>query len=95
MEGQIDPPSEPDIKRLIKHLSCATRLLIDCSDEPLETLIGEKSDLVKKFVTDPACRAFMVERIVKGDVDDTEEVTWNISTDVRYGKWKFCYFLPN
>lgn len=87
MEGQVEPPSEPDIKCLIKHIAAATRLLIDCGDESLEDVIGEKSDLVKKFATDTACRAFMIERIVRGDVEDAEEVSWNISTDVRYGNY--------
>ena len=30
----------------------------------------------------------MVERIVRGDVEEAEEVSWNISTDVRYGNNK-------
>ena len=49
---------------------------------------SEKIDVLTKFATDSACRAFMVERIVRGDVEEAEEVSWNISTDVRYGNNK-------
>jgi CO dehydrogenase/acetyl-CoA synthase gamma subunit (corrinoid Fe-S protein) len=88
MEVQpTDSPAEPNFDKLVKHLGNATRLLIDCGDELVENILSEKIDLIKKFATDAACRALMVERMVKGETgDDTEEFSWNISTDVRYGK---------
>ena len=30
----------------------------------------------------------MVERVVRGDGDDEEEISWNLSTDVRYSNNK-------
>ena len=29
-------------------------------------------------------KALMVERVVRGDQDEEDEITWNLSTDVRY-----------
>ena len=47
MEGQVEPPTEPDPSVLVKHIAAATRILIDTGDEALETLLGEKTDLMK------------------------------------------------
>ena len=93
MEAQVEnAPSELDPGILIKHIARATAVLIDCGDENVEELVAEKTELVRKFATDQACRAFMIERIVRGDVEDAEEVSWNISTDVRYGKHRDYYY---
>ena len=32
--------------------------------------------------------ALMVERVVRGDGDEEEEISWNLSTDVRYSNNK-------
>ena len=39
----------------------------------------------------------MVERLVRGEDDDDEEIMWNVSTDVRYSssKARVRNFLKN
>jgi dynein heavy chain 1 len=84
-----DPGSGPDLEILSKHILNATQLLLDAGDvESLKSLVKEKTDLLKKFASDPSCRALMVERVVRGDGDEEEEISWNLSTDVRYSNNK-------
>ena len=52
-----DPGSGPDLEILSKHILNATQLLLDAGDvESLKSLVQEKTDLLKKFASDPSCR---------------------------------------
>ena len=77
----------PDVPALCKHICNSTRLLIDCgASDPLDQLCVEKTEMIRKFATDVGCRALMVEKNIQGtDIDEEADITWSISTDVRYG----------
>ena len=63
--GGAAPPSV-DVNILSNHILNATLLLLDSSNmEHLSSAVKDKADLVKKFASDAACRALMVERLVK------------------------------
>lgn len=87
MDGQGDVPVGPDVPALCKHICNSTRLLIDCgASDPLDQKCVEKTEMIRKFATDVGCRALMVEKNIQGtDIDEEADITWSISTDVRYG----------
>ncbi len=87
MDGQGDVLVGPDVPALCKHICNSTRLLIDCgASDPLDQKCVEKTEMIRKFATDVGCRALMVEKNIQGtDIDEEADITWSISTDVRYG----------
>lgn len=64
--GAAAAPPGVDVNILSNHILNATLLLLDSSNmEHLSSAVKDKADLLKKFASDAACRALMVERLVK------------------------------
>ncbi|KAL3321192.1 Cytoplasmic dynein 1 heavy chain 1 [Cichlidogyrus casuarinus] len=97
-ETEPSPQQLIDEKLLQNHIEKTILTVIGGPVPPLQAALAEDHAMesLKKFISDPSTNAIVVTKCLKNDIaENTEnvEITYNISTEIRFYSSKFSKFV--